>query len=311
MVASTASRRPASALSRWRLGPRPQTRWALGRLALAVLCASAACKRESPTVPPEPSARPTIARGELVVLEQTAAVFQQTRVLEVADTRLRVDSLDGGDSFWIARADVYTLGRTFRPAVGSLVICQHRNEWLPCKVEQASGDRLQARDGRGRKLDLGPGQVLEPRPVTALNLRRHFERAAERDAFLAGYAAAGKPPKPSAWLPAPRARVLAARDGEWYSAQIHEFDEEVPRVSFALDGRVTELPVSELAPEPPYDTSGLKRGDFVLRRPPGPAEPWQPVQIRSLGDQELRVADVSGELFTIPLRDVVPLSAGR
>jgi hypothetical protein len=246
-----------------------------------------------------------------VIVEQAAAVFQQTRVLEVGGGRLRVDSADGGDSVWIPSADVYTLGKRWSPAPGGFAICQHRSDWLPCKVAQVSGTHVEARDARGKKLELELGAVLEPRPVTELNLKRHFERAAERDAFLAGYARAGSPSKPRGWLPAPRARVIAARDGEWFSAQIHEFDEEVPRVSFALDGRVTEIAVGELAPEPPYDTSGLKRGDFVLRRPPGPAEPWIPVQIRSLGDQELRVADVGGEVATISVRDVVPLSAGQ
>jgi hypothetical protein len=137
-----------------------------------------ACKRESAAVPPEPSARASIARGELVIVEQAAAVFEQRRVLEVAAGRLRVDSTDGGDSLWIASADVYTLGRTFHPAAGALAICQHKNEWLPCKVEQASDARVQARDARGRKLELGSDGVIEPRPVTALNLKRHFERAA-------------------------------------------------------------------------------------------------------------------------------------
>ena len=42
-----------------------------------------------------------------------------------------------------------------------------------------------------------------------------------------------------------------------------------------------------------------------------PAEPWKPVQIRSLGAQDLRVSDIAGELASVSIRDVVPLSADR
>lgn len=292
---------------------RGSQRRTTGRSTALALCLTlGACRREGELERrPEPSGDAGIGRGQLVVVEQTAAVFEQTRVLEVAGERLRVDSADGGDSTWVQSADVYTIGAAFVPRPGALVICQHRQRWLPCRVERSDAHGVQASDAEGRKLALGPGAVLEPRPVTALNLKRHFERFAERRAFLDAFARAGKPARPKGWYPGPRARVLAARDGAWYSAQIFEFDEEVPRVSFALDGRVTELPVAELAPEPPYDVSGLKRGDFVLLRPPGPAQPWKPVEIRSLGDQELKVADVSGELVTVSSRDVVPLSADR
>jgi hypothetical protein len=279
--------------------------------AALVFCAAAlmgACKRESASTSPVPSSGPTYSRGQVVVVEQSAAAFAETRVLEVAGGRLRVDSPEGGDSQWIPSADVYALGRAPSLRVGALVICRHRTTWLPCKVEETSAGRVRARDAHGRELELAAEAVIEPRPVTELNLKRHFERAAERDEFLAALARAGKPPKPPGWLPPPRSRVIAAREGQWYSAQIHEFDEEVPRVSFVLDGRITELSVADLAPEPPYDVSGLRRGDFVLRRPPGPTEAWKPVQIRSLGDKELRVADVNGELTTVSVRDVVPLS---
>jgi hypothetical protein len=277
------------------------------------LCASA-CKRESTAAKDEPSARQAIARGEFVIVERAAAVFEQTRVLEVAPRRLRVDSGGAGDSdesTWIPSADVYILGRTWSPPAGAFAVCQQRASWLPCKVEQAAGPSVRARDAHGKPLELAIEQVIEPRAVTELNLRRHFEQAAERDAFLAGYARAGKPRRTRGWLPGPRSRVIAERQGEWFSARIHEFDEEVPRVSFELDGRITELSVSELAPEPPYELGGLRRGDFVLRRPPGPTQAWKPVQVRALGEQELRVADVSGELATVSIRDVVPLSADR
>jgi hypothetical protein len=292
--------------------PPTTARWSTRGAALFGLLLALGCKRESDAAPrPEPSSRARFQRGQVVVVEQTAALFQETRVLEVSGERLRVDAADGGESVWVAAADVYALGENAALAAGAHAICGARGQWLPCRVKERGAERVLALDSEGRTLELRPTQLIAPRPVTDLNLKRHFQRALERRAFLDAYARAGKPRKPQGWYPGPRARVLAARDGQWFSAQIFEFDEEVPRVSFAFDGRVTEVPVSEIAPEPPYDLKPLARGDFVLLRPGGPAQAWTPALVRSLGDQELRVADVTGELRSVSARDVVPLSADR
>jgi hypothetical protein len=224
---------------------------------------------------------------------------------------MRVDAPIGAEPSWIASADAYAPGLKTPPAAGSYAICQRRDAWLPCQIDGVDGGRVQAHDASGRTLDVGLAQLIAPRAMTELNLKRHFQSAAGRKAFEAAVAVAGSPPRADGWLPMPRSGVIARREGRYYSAEIYEFDEEVPRVRFALDGRVTEIPVSELYPEPPYDLGQLRRGDFVLRRPPGPPEPWQPVQVRSLGNAELRVANLEGEVAAVPVRDVIPLGEKR
>ncbi len=269
------------------------------------------CKRAEPSAPPPPASASAVAvqRGETIVVEQAAAVFAEARVLEVQGARLRVEAPDDAESPWLEQRDVYRLGSDARPpATGALAICRAApTKWLPCRIERTEASHVSARDAAGKALALSPADVLTPRPVTELNLKRFFERTTEERTFLDHYREAGQPPRQPRWLPAPHARVLARRDGQWYSAEIHEFDEDVPRVKFGIDERITEVPVAELAPEPPYDVSALRRGDFVMVRPPGNAEPWRPAEIRSLGDREFRVADVSGTVRTVSARDVVPL----
>ncbi len=285
-------------------------RAALARWLLAAPLWVMACQQEKPSPrPPLPAASAgEIRRGDVVIFEQTAAVFEEARVLEIKDGRVRVEAADDAESQWIERGDVYRLDGPRQAVLGALAICRSApSKWAPCRIESVEGSRVAARDAQGKGHALQSADVLVPRPVTELNLKHFFERSAEERAFLDSIRDAGEPMRPPHWLPAPRARVLARREGQWYSAQIHEFDDEVPRVKFGLDERITELPVAELAPEPPYDVAALRRGDFVLVRPPGRVEPWRPAQIRSLGDREFRVADVSGAQRTVAARDVVPL----
>ncbi|HEV8246633.1 MAG TPA: hypothetical protein VGP93_12735 [Polyangiaceae bacterium] len=303
---TTASKAPACGLILCRTAGRQSTT-ALA-LALSLACACAKSARESRAEAGASSASP-VERGETVVIEQTAASFQQTRVLEVEPGKVRVESADDAESQWIQVADVYRLGSERPPPAGALAICRPApGKWLPCRVERLSAGLVFARDAQGADLALRAMDVLLPRPVTELNLRRYFERAGAARAFLDAFRNAGEPARPRHWVPGPHARVLAKRDGAWYSARIHEYDDEVPRVRFALDDRISEVPLAELAPEPPEDVTGLHRGDFVLTRPSGSAEPWRPAQVHSLGDQEFRVSDLAGSDYSVSVRDLVPLA---
>src|SRR5688572_18972385 len=121
MPPTTASRAPPGTK------PRIGLCGTLGRRAAVLLCGLAlGCKRESAPPPPEPSARPALVRGQAVIVERTGAVFEERRVLEVSGPRLRVDSADGGDSVWIASADAYVIGQSWKPAAGALAICRPR-----------------------------------------------------------------------------------------------------------------------------------------------------------------------------------------
>jgi hypothetical protein len=265
------------------------------------------CQRE-PSPAPAASSQATIQRGDVVVFEVTAAEFREGRVLEVDSGRLRIEPSQPAESLWAASADVYSLTEPTKPVAADFAICRSApRKWSSCRVRSSDGERFEVELVDQRTLSLDREAILSARPVTVLNIKRQFKRAAERRAFQESLARAGDPRRPPGWVPAPRARVMARLEGNWYQAKIHEYDDEAPRVRLPFDDRITELRLSDLAPDLPYDTSSVKRGDFVLVRPSGPAEPFQPAEVRSLGDQEFRVADVEGQLRTVASRDVVPL----
>lgn len=247
-------------------------------------------------------------RGDVVVFEVTAANFQEGRVLETDSGRLRIEPAEGGESLWTASSDVYALKEESKPRPGEFAICRAAAKaWRSCRVQAVSAGRFDVELVDERKLTLDSSAVLAARPVTVLNIKRHFEREKGRRAFAEAFARAGEPKRPPRWVPGPRARVMVRLDGEWYRAQIHEYDDEAPRVRLPIDERITEFRLADLAPDLPYDTSGVKRGDFVLIRPNGPAEPFRPAEVRAVLDNEFRVADADGNVRTVSARDVVPL----
>jgi hypothetical protein len=267
------------------------------------------CRRERAPAP-APAASENIKRGDVVVFEVTAAEFREGRVLEAASGRLRIEPAEGGDSLWTTSSDVYALDDAREPARGDFAICSSAPRvWSSCRVRSSDAVRFEVELPDERKLSLGAPAVLAARPVTVLNIKRHFERVAERRHFSESFGRAGEPKRPPSWVPGPHARVIARLEGKWYQAKIHEYDDEVPRVRLPLDERITELRLEDLAPDLPYDTTAVKRGDFVLIRPTGPAEPFRAAEVRSLGDKEFRVADRDGNVRTVSARDVVPLGA--
>jgi hypothetical protein len=280
---------------------------ALFFVGVVVVLGNPGCRRERAPAPAA-SSKETIKRGDAVVFEVMAAEFREGRVLEADSGRLRIEPAEGGDSLWTASSDVYSLADAADPAPGDFAICRNAvREWSSCRVRSTAASRFEVELADQRQLSLGADAVLAARPVTVLNIKRHFERTRERRTFRESFSRAGDPKRPPQWVPGPHARVMARLDGKWYQARIHEYDDEVPRVRLPLDDRITELRLEDLAPDLPYDTSAVKRGDFVLLRPNGPAEPFRAVEVRSLGDKELRVADGEGNLRTVSARDVVPL----
>lgn len=288
------------------LGPRARA------LSIAMLVATtlgSGCRRERAPAP-APAASESIKRGDAVVFEVTAAEFREGRVLEAASGRLRIEPAEGGDSLWTTSSDVYSLDDSHEPVPGDFAICNTAPRvWSSCRLRSSDALHFEVELPDERKLSLGPPAILAARPVTVLNIKRHFERVAERRHFSESFARAGEPKRPPSWVPGPHARVMARLEGKWYQAKIHEYDDEVPRVRLPLDDRITELRLDDLAPDLPYDTSAVKRGDFVLIRPAGPAEPFRAAEVRSLGDKEFRVADGDGSVKTVSARDVVPLGA--
>jgi hypothetical protein len=247
-------------------------------------------------------------RGDQVVVEQTAAVFFEGRVVAIDGQRLRVQTASNDESLSVAASDAYRLASArMEQRPGRFAICgPGPAEWVACRVEGLDGANVRVVDAMGQASLLTPERVLSPTPVTELNLRRHFERASARATFIREVERAGRPQPPAGWKPAARDRVLAHHAAGWYTGRIEEVDDEAISVVWEADKRTSELTLSQVVPEPPY-SGPLKRGDFVLVRPPRSSEAWTPTKVVAVVAAELDVLDVNGERRRVPAREIVPL----
>ena len=295
--------------SRWREGAVARlARGAFGLAAIAGLMVGLRGCREKPADHRVPDDTRGVSRGDRVVVEQSAAEFFEGQVVRVEGSRLRVQTTDEGESVDVAVADAYRLPPTAHEfAVGDLAICgMTPMRWRACRVERVSADALAIRDAEGREVRLPRNRVLGPTKLTELNLRRHFDRVDKRRAFAQAVERAGMPRAPRGWRPAPHERVLGYQGSAWYSASIHEIEDDALHVRWQSDGRVTELTRPHVVPEPPYQPPPT-RGDFGLLRPTRPAQPWQPVRVVASNPEGLVVVGVDGQRRSAELRDVVPL----
>jgi hypothetical protein len=99
---------------------------------------------------------------------------------------------------------------------------------------------------------------------------------------------------------------LGYQGSAWYSATIHEIDDDAWHVRWRGDGRITELRRTHVVPEPPYQPPPA-RGDFGLLRPARLAQPWQPVRVLASNPEGLVVVGVDGQRRSAEPRDIVPL----
>jgi hypothetical protein len=242
------------------------------------------------------------------VVEQSAAEFFEGQVVGVEANRLRVQTADEEESVDVAPDDAYRLPPAAHEfAVGDFAICgTSPMRWRACRVETVSADALVVRDSAGKESRLPRGRVLDPTKLTELNLRRYFDRVEKRRAFARAVGGAGMPRAPRGWRPSPHERVLGYQGKAWYSASIHEIEDDALHVRWRSDGRVTELTKPHVVPEPPYQPPPA-RGDFGLLRPTRPAQPWQPVRVVASNPEGLVVIGVDGHRRPAELRDVVPL----
>jgi len=270
------------------------------------LCSGCGKKPGSPT----PAADQSVARGDRVVIEQTAATFFEGRVLAVDGQRLRVQKADEGDPLTVESSDAYRLPPPARDhRAGELAICSTGGtRWIGCRLEQQNGGAWRARGSAGETFEVDAPRLLSPTPVTELNLRRHFDRAEQRERFARDAERAGQPRAPSGWRPQARRRVVARHGSGWFSATVHEIEDERLHVIFVSDARTAELAYGDVVPEPPY-ARPLRTGDFALLRPEAVAQAWQPVRIERATPAGFRVADIGGATREVQNTDLLPLVA--
>ena len=265
------------------------------------------CAKREPAPSPEP--QPTVQRGDLVVVEATAAHFFEGRVLAVEGRRLRVQTADGTDSVSVALSDAYRLPPPlYQPKIGGFAVCSRNDAWLPCRIDGVAPPSLTASDATGTSFVLDSSHVLAPSPLTELNLKRYFARQEADLEFKRNVASAGEPKLQPGWHPSKHERVLAKVGAEWFTAYVQELEKDGVAVTLAGSRTATTLPQASLAAEPPSSfANDLHRGDFVLVRPESSSEPWQARLVRSLNGTELKIVDAAGAVKTTSPREVVPL----
>jgi len=266
---------------------------------------SCAKREAAPTLEPLPA----VTRGDLVVVEATAAHFFEGRVLAAEGGRLRIQAADGADSVSVALSDVYRLPPPlYEPRAGAFAVCERENTWLPCRIERAAPPAFTAVDATGASFQVDASHLLSPSPLTELNLKRYFAKHEAGLEFKRNAASAGNPKLSPGWRPAKHERLLAKFGGDWLTAYVQELEQDGVSVTRAGSRTPMTLPLSSLAPEPPSSfASDLHRGDFVLVRPESPSDPWSPRIVRSINGDELKIADATGTVKTTSPREVVPL----
>jgi hypothetical protein len=263
-------------------------------------------------------------RGDVAVVESTAADFFESQVLDVSGGRLRVQRTQGGESLQVGVGDAYRIPtKALRLAPGAWAICQVRiHEWVACRVRQSGsigaggvGEAAATKDAfseydvvdaLGNEQHLkGVGVLIEPTGLTAMNIQRRFEQSSRRANFERSFQEAGRLRRPSGWQPAPRRLVLASRQGQWFGAQIVELDDD--RVVVRWDGQkdVTDLPKDDVAPQPPACGPSV-RGDRALRRPPGHGAAWSQVVVVAVDGADVTVEDVDRTRSSLQMRDICP-----
>jgi hypothetical protein len=273
--------------------------------ALSIL--TGACSKREAAPNPDPS--PVLARGDQVVVEQTAAHFFEGRVLAAEGGRLRVQAVDGTDSLSVAANDVYRLPPSRRElAPGALAICGRAADWVPCRLETASGSLLRATTATGVAFELPRERIVLPSALTELNLKRYFARSEAELDFSRSANSAGEPRQEPGWHPAKHERLLAKVGSDWFTAYVRELGDDNVVVTLSVAQRVATIPSSALAPEPPSSFAAeVHRGDFVLVRPDTPSDPWARRLVRGVNPTELKLSDATGAVKIASPREVVPL----
>lgn len=274
--------------------------------ALAAFEALTSCRRESG--PATSHAAEAFRRGDVVVVERTAAEFFEGRVLQVTDVALKIQTTADGEPVKVAPSDAYRVGGAPSEAAPlALAICNDSPaHWVPCRVMSRNAGSVRVTLSTGLETTLSGDRVLRPSPVTALNIGKVFEVAESRRRFGEAAANAGEPHRPPGWLPEIREPVIARRGSQWFTAHIAALQDDGVRVLFEGSDHPTTVPSGSVVPMPPYPRT-VVRGDFALARPASATEPWQRVRVEAIGPDEAVVVGDDGERKRFEARQLVPV----
>jgi hypothetical protein len=209
----------------------------------------------------------------------------------------------------VQAGNVYSLPATSKPLTNhAFAICNiGEARWVGCRVTKSEANQAEFEDAQGGTYQLQWSRVLTPRALTELNLKRLFERSAEKLEFEREMARAGDPPRIAGWSPVTGKTVLVKAGGQWSLAVV--LGERRGLVRLKLFGTRHEIETSRdtLAPEPPYPLEMLRNSRFALLRPSNQTDAWRPVRLISSDNLECTLEDLEGGRRTAPVRDVCPL----
>lgn len=251
----------------------------------------------------------TFERGDIVIVERTAAEFFEGRVLSVAQAGLKIQTTDEGEPVVVASNDAYRFDKTPREsAPGAPAICSDRpTHWVACRIVAKDATNVRVTLSSGAEVSIPADRALVPSAVTALNIKKLFEIGESRRRFDEAAAEAGHPQRPSGWMPEVNEPVIARRGPSWFSARVASMLEDGGvRVLFEGTDRAEALPASYVVPIPPY-TRSFSRGDFALIRPRSATEPWARVRVEAIGPDEAVVVGEDGERKRWEARQLVPV----
>lgn len=244
------------------------------------------------------------------MVESAAAEFFQGRVLSVSGETLKVQSADEGEPVVVSRSDAYRVSGTRSSAIspGEAVCNDAPDKWHACRVETVDGEGGVVRLVSGARARLDGARVLSPTAVTALNVRRLFERLDATRQFSESARHAGEPESPRGWIPERREPVLARRGDEWFSAHVESLQSDGGVVVRWEGDEHPEVVTSKfVVPIPPFART-FARGEFVLIPPPSKGDRWRRVRIEAVGADEAIVVGDTPERIRISVRELVPLS---
>lgn len=273
-----------------------------------ILALCLGCKREAAlkgAVPVE------LSRGDVVVVESAAAEFFQGRVLSVSAQTLKVQSDDEGEPVVVSRNDAYRVDSSGAASLlpGEAVCNDAPKRWHACLVVKTDGDGYVVRLISGGTIRLERTRMLAPTAVTALNIRRLFERLDASRQFAQSARRAGEPQSPRGWTPERHEPVLARRGDDWFSAHVESLQSDGGVVvRWEGDEHPGAVAGSAVIPIPPFGRP-FARGEFVLIPPPSKGERWSRVRIEAVGNDEAIVVGETTERIRISVRELVPLAA--
>ena len=252
--------------------------------------------------------------GDQVVAEYARAAFFEGTVSVVGRESLSIVEQGASTTREVDAANVYRLeaGGKKQWSKGALAICRmgaHR--WLACRVEGSVDDKVAVVDEKGEKASLATDSIIEPTPVTKLNLENVFERAEKAKTFAKGVLEAGGLHRPADWEPRAGEGVIVRSGGAYVSAVVNEVRRNLLLVQINGRGEKPQAVAPEdVWPQPPVDASTAV-GGYACVRPPAGEYVWGVVRVNQRQDAKVVVSTPAGDERTVDAKDLLPFESRK